>query len=368
MLSLFSIIGGASALLLLLVPVGRLTFTFPNDVIFGMSCTPHHPLILTLDQNFPCTHFTGSEINSTEVELSLKSCGYACQAILNENYTSAVLNTTKYEIQMFDIENNSTFSYTYTQDKDDTYDPQLISRNRNNKLLKNNERYETAIRKLSKNVIYFPAHSLFNFSCDIGNEDNVSCMMGFGDHFKNFTKLGVNFKVSLRVDKISHYDTEENRRSYLVLGIEGKQKPQCLENEFLKRKHITITIPVNNSDSKVQHLDLGSCSRKCLLTSPRKQICTNQKTIIEKDMQLTFWSYLSIRVFVGIISGTSFAMFEGAVIAILREHKADYGLQRIYATIGGMISSPLSGWMIDFASRGKSYTDFRLVTLYSSEQ
>lgn len=61
----------------------------------------------------------------------------------------------------------------------------------------------------------------------------------------------------------------------------------------------------------------------------------------------------------GIIGGTTFAMFEGAVIAILREHEADYGLQRIYGSIGGMISSPLSGLLIDYASRGKGYTDFR---------
>lgn len=52
-------------------------------------------------------------------------------------------------------------------------------------------------------------------------------------------------------------------------------------------------------------------------------------------------------------------MFEGAVIAILREQKADYGLQRIYGNIGGMISSPLSGLLIDYASKDKGYTDFR---------
>jgi len=63
----------------------------------------------------------------------------------------------------------------------------------------------------------------------------------------------------------------------------------------------------------------------------------------------------------GIIGGTTFAMFEGAVIAILREQEADYGLQRIYGSIGGMISSPLSGLLIDYASKGKGYTDFRRV-------
>lgn len=68
-----------------------------------------------------------------------------------------------------------------------------------------------------------------------------------------------------------------------------------------------------------------------------------------------------MRVFIGIIGGTAFAMFEGAVIAIVREQKADYGMQRVYGSLGGMISSPLSGLLIDYASRGKGYTDFRYV-------
>lgn len=52
-------------------------------------------------------------------------------------------------------------------------------------------------------------------------------------------------------------------------------------------------------------------------------------------------------------------MFEGAVIAILREQNADYGLQRVYGSIGGMISSPLSGLLIDYFTGDKGFTDFR---------
>lgn len=73
-------------------------------------------------------------------------------------------------------------------------------------------------------------------------------------------------------------------------------------------------------------------------------------------LQLPSFESINARNFSG---GTAFAMFEGAVIAVLREHKADYGLQRIYASIGGMISSPLSGMLIDYASMGKGFTDFR---------
>jgi hypothetical protein len=72
-----------------------------------------------------------------------------------------------------------------------------------------------------------------------------------------------------------------------------------------------------------------------------------------------FKGLMVIRGFVGIIDGTSFAMFEGAVMAILREQKADYGLQRVYANIGGMISSPISVILMDYANKGKGYTDFR---------
>ena len=104
---------------------------------------------------------------------------------------------------------------------------------------------------------------------------------------------------------------------------------------------------------------LSNCRARCLLTAPRANVCTNLEETEIYDVRLTFWSYMAIRVFIGIIGGTAFAMFEGAVMAILREQKADYGLQRVYANVGAMISSPLSGILMDYASKGKSYTDFR---------
>jgi len=106
-------------------------------------------------------------------------------------------------------------------------------------------------------------------------------------------------------------------------------------------------------------INLRSCRPLCLASAPRHQLCSNLKKDRVYDPVLTFWFYMGVRVLIGIISGTAFAMFEGAVIATLREYKADYGLQRIYATIGGMISSPLTGLLIDYVSRGKEFTDFR---------
>lgn len=365
LLSLFSIVGGGAALLLLLVPIGRITVTYPEDLVFGLTCSSNQSPMLTLYQEHPCEPLDFK--NTSDVEVRLQACGYACHTILDKNYTQLILNTKEYEIRMHNLENNSTITHTYNLNHSGEKNAEVTLTSKTRRILKNNEKYEMSVRKLSKNVVFFPAPSLYKFSCEIENDNNVFCSMGLPDEFKGYQMTGSKFKAKLSVEEISHDDFEENRRTYLFNNIEGKTNIQCVETDTFKKKYITVTVPTNSIVPQVTHLDLGSCSQRCLVTSSRKQQCSNTKAVIEFDMKVTFWSYLFIRVFVGIISGTSFAMFEGAVIAILREHKADYGLQRIYATIGGMISSPISGWMIDFASRDKGYTDFRpIFFLYAS--
>ncbi|KAJ8941443.1 hypothetical protein NQ318_016075 [Aromia moschata] len=334
LLAAFSVVGGASALLLLLVPVGRITLTFPDKVVLGLSCPSNSSPILSLYQEYPCTSPNPDKLLDTEVRL--ESCGFACQAVLSENYTSQIMITQSYEIQIYDIQNNSTLTYTYTLGEDDIHVPEPISKSRNHKTLKNNERFLTSIRKLSKNSYYFPTKSMYNFSCDIGGGSAFNCALGSREQFQGFNRMKNPWKAGVKLQDIEHDDFEENRLLYSVEYLTSKNITQatCLANSQLNNKHISVTIPLNLNDSKVRHLDLGSCSQRCIATAPRSQFCSNAKTVIELDMALTFWTYLCVRVFVGIVSGTSFAMFEGAVIAILREHKADYGLQRIYATIG----------------------------------
>ncbi|XP_044256525.1 uncharacterized protein LOC123006253 [Tribolium madens] len=356
MLALFSAIGGASALLLLLVPVGRITITYPDRVVFGMSCSTGNPLSLSLYQQHQCTPLG----NKNRTDLQLESCGFACHAVLEENQTEAILKTNTYSLQLYNVEKNSTHTYTYTLTEDDIHIPELISETLNHKTLTNNDRYLTSIRRLANNSYYFPTASLFNFSCDLASNSSIDCVFGTRSLIDLFgQKLGPKFQGILHPIEITEEDTLEERQIY-DLTLNKNRNTSCLPGFSKPGLHITVNIPIKkvNSSEISKHLELGSCSARCLVTADRKKVCSNQNRVIELDMQLTFWSYLVIRVFIGIVSGTSFAMFEGAVIAILREHKADYGLQRIYATIGGMISSPLSGFFIDFASRGKGYTDF----------
>lgn len=213
------------------------------------------------------------------------------------------------------------------------------------------------------------------------------------------------YKSKLKTLEATDEDYGMKRRRYLSEEIAWTgnefQKITC-GNPDLDTDRISVTLPLFNysvSSEPYKILNAEDCGKRCIVTAPRKEMCTNKKTVIEYNIGVTFWMYFAIRVFIGIlrlyciykycifycflsncltffflfikrrttsrnlfagvIGGTTFAMFEGAVIAILREQKADYGLQRIYGSIGGMISSPLSGLLIDYASTGKEYTDFR---------
>lgn len=221
------------------------------------------------------------------------------------------------------------------------------------------------MRKLSQSTFFFPAYSLYNFACR-RNSSTYECMFGYKDEIDQFNKR-FNEKTTFGVHPKtpSEEDDAERRQPFSVDYVAAAQDAlptACLKGLGQSKDHVSVSVPMYRAykdQTPYKTLDLGSCAPRCIATAPRKQVCSNMNDLQELDMQLTFWSYLVVRVFIGIVSGTSFAMFEGAVIAILREHKADYGLQRIYATVGGMISSPVSGWMIDYASRGKGYTDYR---------
>lgn len=356
-MAFFSGLGGASSLLLLLVPVGRITLTYPDQAVLQVACNPDKPLQLSMHQQYQCLPL---HPHPFEIDAKLEACGFACHAVLNENDSQTILNAKQYGIQQHNIAGNTTTIVKYTLTDSDIHVPLLISETRNHKTLKNNDRYKTAIRKLSENVYFFPAYSMYNFACNESNE-TYDCLFGYKSKIANLEKrLDENLKYEIVPKEEDEDDDLEKRLIFNVTKLEG-HTTQCLSGFADSKEHISVTLPIfkDGEEKPYKHFDLGSCGARCIATAPRAQICSNPSQVVELDMTLTFWSYLCVRVLVGVVSGTSFAMFEGAVIAILREHKADYGLQRIYATLGGMISSPLSGWLIDYASRGKGYTDFR---------
>ncbi|XP_017882086.1 uncharacterized protein LOC108626124 [Ceratina calcarata] len=383
MLSLFSSFGGLASLLLLLVPIGRITVELPDRVVMDLGCAGNDGLIYAMSEDYPCETSLQPEI-STRIE----SCGYACRLdVRNEAEIKSILSSRQYTIGRSNIETgaNSTIKFSFA--RNDMPREETDEELREHRKLRNNEHYRTSVRRLSAAEYFFPANRLYDFSCIVSGfvedletstldnamsnriyENRTLCtfnpvVIHEGDASR--TTNYHSYKSKLKLADETEEDRRMKRRRYLSneMAWTGKeyQRIAC-GNPDLENERVTLTLSLFNysaSPEPYEVLEAEGCSKRCIVTAPRNETCSNAKTIIEYNVGVTFWMYFAIRVFIGVIGGSTFAMFEGAVIAILREQKADYGLQRIYGSIGSMISSPLSGLLIDYASSGKSYTDFR---------
>lgn len=331
-------------------------------MILSASCLPGQPLSLSLYEEVPCSAPRGT----IPADINVTACGIVCQAVANyPNQEEIILNSKGYGLQLHSVRDEKVNVYSYTLTDEDIFVPKVTSETKNHQTLKNNERYTTSIRKLSKNSYFFPAGGVLNFTCAQRHQENVTdevfnCLYGVKDKLDELGTRTSHLKIEATLNELTGEDSFEERKTFGVqylMDSKGKKHNNTCLDGLRTKELISISIPLNGSKNDM--LELSSCAIRCIATSPRKKFCTNENEVIEYDVTLTFWTYLAIRVFIGIIGGTAYTMFEGAVIASLREYKADYGLQRVYASIGGMISSPLSGWMIDHFSEGKGYTDFR---------
>ncbi|XP_018349319.1 PREDICTED: uncharacterized protein LOC108752755 [Trachymyrmex septentrionalis] len=386
LLSLFSAFGGLAALLLLLVPIGRVTVHFPQKIIMDLGCEGRNGSLLhTMSQIHPCE----TKLESEEIAVNVESCGFVCHVETNnETDGSQILKSRLYTVRHLNFQTGVNTSYKYIVAPSDLATVQSIQQEdmKEHRQLKNNEFFKTSIRQVSKTHYFFPTDQLFSFSCVSLSghvQDNFTTDTSFRisrNHtscvFDNFMKSKDNinrtinyhlYKSKIKSLKPDEDDLQEEQQRYLSEKIswagEDLKKPICDDLESNINNQITIQVRLYDHEANLEAtnrvLNINECKKKCIVTLPRNAVCSNMNMEVEYNVKLTFWLYLVIRVFIGIIGGTTFAMFEGAVIAILREQEADYGLQRIYGSIGGMISSPLSGLLIDYASKGKGYTDFR---------
>ncbi|XP_034947864.1 uncharacterized protein [Chelonus insularis] len=375
-LAFFSSIGGAAALLLLLVPVGRINVKYPKELVMDLGNSGNSSdLIFSLNQ---MEHYCETELKD-EITAKIRSCGYACPSnFQDQERIKSIISSRTYVVEFFDPDVNHNFTFKYERSEGD-YGQREMTKTElfEERIFRSNLFYNTAVRQLSKNTLFFPTEEFYQFSCqefDSGkNEYNNLTLCKFQEFLipsRNIEKKHslLPFKVKMKKLPLSDEDLYENQQKLHVevmsLNAESVIKKfnlvQC-ENTNSRTRRVSVTVYIGNStvESELEPLSIEGCHERCIVTATRNDICSNKNIIIEYNPQLTFWLYLMIRVLIGIIGSTAFAMFEGAVIAILREQKADYGLQRIYGSLGGMISSPLSGLLIDYASQGKEYSDFR---------
>ena len=62
-----------------------------------------------------------------------------------------------------------------------------------------------------------------------------------------------------------------------------------------------------------------------------------------------FWHYMGVRILLDLLKASSLVLFEGAVMAIIKQHGGDIGLQKLFSTVGGLIFGPLAGAIVDLS-------------------
>lgn len=121
------------------------------------------------------------------------------------------------------------------------------------------------------------------------------------------------FNTSLKALKQSDMDVTEKLRRYLAQSIDwsglGNSSAKCSIGTDAEQVNAMVYLTNSTTEEVYDVVRLDGCTKSCILTAPRKDICTNAKMQIEYNIRLTFWAYLTIRVFIGklfVLSITSF--------------------------------------------------------------
>lgn len=105
--------------------------------------------------------------------------------------------------------------------------------------------------------------------------------------------------------------------------------------------------------------EFKDCAIACSALATRVDVCSNTRSVEVIDPTMTFWTYILVRVLNGFTVAASFTLFDGAAMAILKERRGDYGLQRLYGNLGAIFITPISGFLIDYASEESGDQDYR---------
>jgi len=79
--------------------------------------------------------------------------------------------------------------------------------------------------------------------------------------------------------------------------------------------------------------------------------CSGIATLPRDDWSYSLWAYIALRAIIDVLRASSCMMFEGAVMITIKQLGGDYGLQKLFGTFGAIIWGPVSGQIIDMASK-----------------
>lgn len=226
LLAFFSTLGGPVALLLLLVPVGRLTITYPETVILDLSCSHNGSLHVSTDErNYSCEPINTN--TEKEIDIHVESCGLSCSIDYNNYSEDDILLSREIEIQE---KNGRTLQMVYYPNVEIHVEEPLDLSEQSRKL-RNNELFQQTIRMINKNTIYFPLEN-YHFICKSYENSTIDCELN-----SNNTQILNTFRGTiLPMPRGTHssYEMDNLIREFPLLWLSKNKKsihrtPVCHE-------------------------------------------------------------------------------------------------------------------------------------------
>ncbi|XP_057367450.1 uncharacterized protein LOC130688483 [Daphnia carinata] len=326
LLSLSFGLASISALLFLLVPVGRMSVDYPVNTSFVVGC---HDAFNLADHSSPVSVFTNFDTKECEykvghnlgngianISVVLKECGYMCyhnNEPYDEDYSEAYV--------VSELPSMANFTQTF------------------------------------RDATFFPDDWILNGWCTRQPGEEVFC--------EENRETGTSLNATLALDWSNNIANKSRRFPVIWIALEdGGQinnerifnaKQLCDSRDDERKVHQTAYVKYLNDSDKNSY---QFCRPQCTVLSSRSELCSNMAQEKIFNPQLTFWLYMLFRCIFEVLLGGSATLFEGAVLALVSEVRGDYGFQKVFGFIGVAIFSPISGVLIDHTSSDENNQNF----------
>ncbi|KAK4310707.1 hypothetical protein Pmani_017736 [Petrolisthes manimaculis] len=297
-------LSGFVALINMAIPPARTTPSYSDTLSFGITCSPDFVLTPQLSKEDECD-FLDKTVDISSVEA--KNCGYKCspRAV---SIPHEVLKHVK-KLRLKQVVNDTMYHICKVKlNEDKTEDQKCFRVNLNKSLAHENMPKAFQIHNLelplAKKTMINDGFPVTNYTMRSSDLNSFECYTG---------KVPKNVKIP-------------------KLTISEETPP--LKDEM------AVT-----------------CEFHCHASIAHNLTCKDRAHSVEHNVALSLWFFVSINALNKFLIGLTYTLFEVAVVAVLREHDNDYGLQRIYGSIGGMMFAPLSGFLIDYFAKN-NYKDF----------
>ncbi|KAI9562762.1 hypothetical protein GHT06_010216 [Daphnia sinensis] len=326
LLSLSFGLASISALLFLLIPVGRMAVDYPVNSSFIVGCEVASNLT---DHSSPVSIFRS---------LDMKECDFKVKQGMENDVAniSVVLNECGYMCY-----HSNEFYDEYYSEVDVLSEVQSVGN------------FTQAFREAT----FFPDDWILNAWC-LQTTSSEGCR-------EENRERGTSLNATLVLDWSSN--TANKSTKFPIKWITLEDNGETSSERFLNTKrlcnphdedekfHRTAYVKYLNESEKSYQF----CRPQCTVRISRSELCSNTAQEKVFNPQLTFWLYMLFRCIFDVFVVGSATLFEGAVLAMVYEVRGDYGFQKMFGLIGIAIFSPISGALIDHASLDENNQNFR---------